>query len=129
MDIELDLILNQTSFRFFVKMIGTKSLKHSKNKFQDQIRGYIENKKRVITRIKIFFWNEELNNIDIHVYISLNNLVNVAPSNPTKMATIPFLQTLILLLNGLNNAYLFINMYYLKNMSFTPLALWLKWLM
>jgi hypothetical protein len=55
MDIELDLILNQTSFRFFVKMIGTKSLKHSKNKFQDQIRGYIENKKRVITRIKIFF--------------------------------------------------------------------------
>ncbi len=40
---ELNLVLNQIDFKFFVKMIETKGFRNPKNWSQDQIKGSIKN--------------------------------------------------------------------------------------
>jgi hypothetical protein len=54
MEMESNIVLNGIDYKFFVKMIGFKGFKNSKNRSQDQTEGSIKNikKKRVKTGIK-----------------------------------------------------------------------------
>ncbi len=69
MTIESELILNQINFKFFVKMITIGDFTNSNNQTQNQTRSSIRNKKKVKTRIKGSFWNQESDNIGKHLYV------------------------------------------------------------
>jgi hypothetical protein len=55
MKMKLNLVLNYTSFKYFMKMIRIKGFRNSKNQSQDWIRGSIENKKEVKIGLIVHF--------------------------------------------------------------------------